>query len=173
MAEASAPLDAATRAALQKLADISVPPPVSWMPQTWGWAGLAIAGLALTGWMITRGARHYAANRYRREGLSELDRIEAQFNDDSERGKALAAVPTLLKRVALAAWPRSEVAQLSGASWIAFLRAHAGKVGFPDDAAGLLDNLEYRSQQPVVSADKARRITDAVRNWIEGHIVSA
>jgi hypothetical protein len=170
MAEAAAPLDAATRAALQKLADISVPPPVSWVPQTWGWAVLAVAVLALMAWMIARGARHYAANRYRREGLRELDRIEARLDDG---GKALAAMPALLKRVALAAWPRAEVAQLSGASWIAFLRAHAGKVGFPDDAAGLLDDLEYRSHQPVVSADKARRITGAVRNWIEGHIVSA
>jgi Domain of unknown function (DUF4381) len=173
MAEAAAPLDAATRAALQKLADISVPPPVSWVPQTWGWAMLAVAVLALMAWMIARGARHYAANRYRREGLSELDRIEARLNNENERGKALAVMPALLKRVALAAWPRAEVAQLSGASWIAFLRAHAGKVGFPDDAAGLLDDLEYRSHQPVVSADKARRITGAVRNWIEGHIVSA
>jgi hypothetical protein len=170
MAEAAAPLDAATRAALQKLADISVPPPVSWVPQTWGWAVLAVAVLALMAWMIARGARHYAANRYRREGLRELDRIEARLDDG---GKALAAMPALLKRVALAAWPRAEVAQLSGASWIAFLRAHAGKVGFPDDAAGLLDDLEYRSHQPVVSADKAKRITGAVRNWIEGHIVSA
>lgn len=173
MAETAVSLDATTRAALQKLADIAVPPPVSWMPQTWGWAVLAAAMLALIGWLVVRGARRYAANRYRREGLSELDRIEAKLADDSERGKALAAMPELLKRVALAAWPRTEVASLSGTSWVAFLRAHGGAAGFPDNAARLLDDLEYRPHAPPMSADEARGIVGALRNWIEGHVVSA
>jgi uncharacterized protein DUF4381 len=173
MAEAAIPLDATTRVALQKLADISVPQPVSWMPQTWGWAVLALAALALLGWAIARGLRRYAANRYRREGLSELDRLEVGLADDAARGEALAALPELLKRVALAAWPRTEVAQLSGKSWIAFLRAHAGEADFPDVATDWLDDLEYRSKQPVMNADEARHITSAVRNWIEDHVVSA
>jgi hypothetical protein len=173
MAEAAVSLDASTRAALQKLADIALPPPVSWMPQTWGWAVLAAAIVALLGWMVVRSARRYAANRYRREGLSELDRIEARLADDGERGKALAAIPELLKRVALAAWPRTEVASLSGSSWVAFLRAHGGTAGFPDDAARLFDDLEYRSHAPSMSADEARSIVSALRNWIEGHVVSA
>jgi hypothetical protein len=173
MADAAVSLDATTRAALQKLADISMPQPVSWMPQTWGWAVLAVAVMALLGWAIARGLRRYAANRYRREGLSELDRIQARLADDGARGEALAALPELLKRVALAAWPRTEVASLSGKSWIAFLQAHAGKADFPDTATGLLDDLEYRSKQPVMDAEEARHITSAVRNWIEDHVVSA
>lgn len=173
MAETAVSLDATTRAALQKLADIAEPPPVSWMPQTWGWAVLAAVMLALIGWLAVRGARRYAANRYRREGLSELDRIEARLADDGERRQALAAMPALLKRVALAAWPRTEVASLSGASWVAFLRAHGGTVGFPDNAARLLDDLEYRSDAPPMSADEARSIVSVLRNWIEGHVVSA
>ena len=55
MAEAAVSLDATTRAALQKLADISVPAPVTWMPQTWGWAVLAAVALALLGWAFERG----------------------------------------------------------------------------------------------------------------------
>jgi hypothetical protein len=173
MADAAVTLDATTRAALQKLADIFVPRPVSWMPQTWGWGVLAAVALALLGWAIAHSLRRYAANRYRREGLSELDRMEARLADEDERAKALAALPELLKRVALAAWPRIEVAPLSGKSWIAFLRAHAGKADFPDAAADWLDDLEYRFKQPVMNVDEARLITSAVRNWIEDHVVSA
>jgi hypothetical protein len=173
MAEAAVSLDATTRAAMQKLADISVPPPVTWMPQTWGWAVLAAAVMALLGWAITRSMRRYAANRYRREALAELERMEARLADDGERGDALAAIAELLKRVALAAWPRTEVASLSGKSWITFLRAHAGKADFPDAAARLLDDFEYRSSQPVMNVDEAKHITSAVRDWIEGHVVSA
>ena len=173
MAEAALPLDVTTRAALQKLADVSVPQPVSWMPQTWGWAVLAVAAMALLTWAIARSLRRYAANRYRREGLSELDRLEARVADDGARGEALAALPELLKRVALAAWPRTEVASLSGKSWIAFLRTHAGKTDFPDAAADWLDDLEYRSKQPAIDAEEARKVTSTVRNWIEDHVVSA
>jgi hypothetical protein len=173
MTDAAVSLDANTRAALQKLADISVPQPVAWIPQTWGWAVLAAAVIALLGWAITRSMRRYAANRYRREGSSELDHMEARLTEDGERGSALAAIPELLKRVALAAWQRTEVAPLSGKSWITFLRAHAGKADFSDAAAGLLDDLEYRSTQPVMNADEARHIAGAVRNWIRGHVVSA
>jgi hypothetical protein len=173
MADAAITLDATTRAALQKLADISVPAPVSWMPQTWGWAVVGVAVMALLGWSIARGLRRYAANRYRREGVRELDRMQARLADDGARGEALAALPELLKRVTLAAWPRTEVAQLSGKPWIAFLQAHAGRADFPDAAAGLLDDLEYRAKQPVMNAEEARNVTSAVRNWIEDHVVSA
>jgi hypothetical protein len=173
MAEASAHLDTVSRAALQKLADVSVPPPVSWMPQTWGWAVLATALLALIAWLVMRGVRRHQSSRYRREGLGQLARIEARIADDSQRGEALAAMPELLKRVALAAWPRTEVASLSGEPWIAFLRAHGGVQGFPAAAARLLDDLEYRSRAPTMSADEATLVAKAVRNWIEDHVVSA
>jgi Domain of unknown function (DUF4381) len=173
MADAAVTLDASTRAALQKLADISVPQPVTWIPQTWAWAVLAIAVMALLGWAIARRLQRYAANHYRREGLSELDGLEARLADDGARGEALAALPELLKRVALAAWPRTEVASLSGKSWIAFLRAHAGKADFPVAATGLLDDIEYRASRPVMDAEEARHVTSAVRNWIEDHVVSA
>jgi hypothetical protein len=173
MAESADFLDTKARVALQKLADVSVPPPVSWAPQTWGWAVLAAAVLALIGWLAVRAVRRHAANRYRREALGELARIGARFADDSQRGEALAAIPELLKRVALAAWPRTQVASLSEKPWIAFLRAHGGTHGFPDAAAHLLDDLEYRSRVPGTTVDEATAIASAVRNWIEGHVVSA
>jgi hypothetical protein len=173
MAETAVSLDVATRVALQKLADVSVPPPVSWIPQTWGWAVLTTGLLALIGWLAVRGLRRYRASRYRREGLGGLARIEARLADGSQRDEALAAIPELLKRVALAAWPRTEVASLSGEPWIAFLRAHGGARGFSAAAARLLDDLEYRSRGPTMSADEASVVTKAVRNWIEDHVVSA
>jgi hypothetical protein len=161
------PLDASTRAALQKLADIALPPPVSWWPQTWGWAGLLGLLLILAAWLTARGVKRYRANRYRRDALAELDRLERMLSDD-DLGLAL---PALLKRVALAAWPRAEVAALSGADWVAFLRAHGGMAGFSPDAARLLDDLEYRPK--LLGVDQTHVVAKAVRAWIEGHVVSA
>ncbi|HEX4507704.1 MAG TPA: DUF4381 domain-containing protein [Alphaproteobacteria bacterium] len=158
------PLDATTRAALQKLADIVQPGPVAWWPQTWGWLALAILMALLSTWRLVHWLRVYRANRYRREALAELDRL-----DGSLTGTALAMTfPALLKRTALAAWPRAEVAALSGDVWVAFLRA-GGPIS--DETARLLNDLEYRGAD--LSDDEALMAARAVRAWILDHHVSA
>lgn len=175
MAGASPQLDAVTSAALEKLADIVVPPPVPWIPQTWGWAALAVVVLALGVWALVRWRRHREANRYRNEALAELARLEARLNDPAARSEALAAMPPLLKRVALVVWPRPKVASLTEQQWVGFLRANGGGDEFPDAAARILDDVEYRSPQTLaaVSADDAQAFARAARNWIERHRVSA
>lgn len=174
MDDASTPMDAATRAALEKLADIVVPPPVAWTPQTWGWAALAVLLAALAGWALWRRHRRRIANRYRTEALAELAKLEAMLDDAASRALALEAMPPLVKRVALAAWPRAEVASLSGGPWVAFLRERGG-APMPDAAARLLDDVEYRSLASLreTSAADAKACAAAVRGWIEGHRVPA
>ena len=169
MPAAQAPLPVAP--ALEKLADIVVPEPASWLPQTWGWAALAAVALVLAAWEYTRWRRRREANRYRALALRELARLEAALDDDAARVRALAALPELLKRVALAAWPRAEVAPLSGAPWVAFLREHAGRGGLPEAAARLLDDLEYRPSEALarLGAEEAKACARAARAWIEGH----
>ena len=167
--------DPLTRLALDKLADIVTPPPVSWMPQTWGWALLALVAAALLMFALWRWRGRRVANRYRREALAELTRIEQKLGDATGRAEALEAMPELLKRVALAAWPRDAVASLSGGDWLAFLRKHGGAQSFPEQAAKLLDDLEYRSRQTraSVSENDVRMFAASARRWIEGHSVSA
>jgi hypothetical protein len=187
-----AALDLATRAALEKVHDIVTPPPPSWLPQTWGWVALATALIALGVVLTIRRRRRRAANLYRTEALAELARIEARLAtpsghaggdrhaDTATRADALRALPPLLKRTALAAWPRDEVACLTQASWNAWLRTKtptplADAAALPDAAARLLDDLEYRSPAALaaLSDDDARACVAAVRRWIETHHVPA
>jgi hypothetical protein len=162
----------ATRAALEKLADVAAPAPVSWTPQTWGWIVVGVSLLALVAWAAVRIVRRRIANRYRAEALDALAALESRFGDDGERGLALASMAPLVKRVALAAWPRGDVAALTGNSWIAFLRAHAGNHGLPDATARLLGDGEYRpSALATISAADARIVATDVRHWIEEHHV--
>lgn len=171
MTDSTAPLDAKAQAALEKLADIAVPPPVSWVPHTWGWAVLAIVVALLAMWAGVRWYRRREANRYRREGLAELSRIEAGLGGDAiARAQAVAALAALLKRVALAAWPRRDVARLSGAAWVTFLRERSG-AQFSVAAGQLLDDAQYRPE--AVTMEQAAVFAQATRLWIERHRVSA
>ncbi|HEX4987063.1 MAG TPA: DUF4381 domain-containing protein, partial [Burkholderiales bacterium] len=102
--------------------------------------------LAVAAWALWRWHRRREANRYRREALAELARLED-----------VAGIPPLLKRTALAAWPRKEVAALSGAQWVAFLRASG-------PLADLLDDAEY-SGVPV-PGEQAKA---AAQRWIQEH----
>lgn len=166
--------DPLTRLALEKLNDIVLPEPVSWMPQTWGWLALALLLVALAAWASWRRHRRYVANRYRREALAELARLEAALGG-AGRGRAIAGIAELLKRVALAAWPRKLAAPLSGTAWLDFLKRHdGGNLALPP-ASRLLDDLEYHApgDLSVIEESDARHFAEEARRWIERHHVSA
>ncbi|TCU08396.1 DUF4381 domain-containing protein [Rhizobium sullae] len=172
--EQTARLDPTTEAALRSLHDIAMPEPVSWMPQTWGWAvliGAILAMLALAGlrWLL-----HYRANAYRREALALLVAVEERLRRPETRQDGIRELGEVLKRAALAAWPRADVASLSGGSWVSFLDAH------DDDKAGhalerLLDDLEYHGAQVVsdLPSNLCGDLVAAARDWIERHHVPA
>jgi hypothetical protein len=174
MADRAPLLDPSVRAALEKLTDIVAPPPVSFVPQTWGWAALGAIVLALAVWGLVSWRRHREANRYRVEALLELARIERRITDGPDPAKSLAAIPPLLKRVALAAWPRSRVASLAQTHWVDFLGATEGQSTLPAVLAKLLNDIEYRSDKELaaLSADDARVCIEVAKHWIEAHRVS-
>ena len=175
MADPPPSLDPSVRAALEKLTDIVAPPPVSFVPQTWGWGALAAIGLVLVAWGLVRWRRHRQANRYRAEALAELARIERRITQGPDPAGALAAIRPLLKRVALAAWPRPRVASLAQTHWVDFLRVAEGESALPVPLAKLLNDIEYRSTKELaaISADDARACVEVAKHWIEAHRVSA
>lgn len=159
--------DPMLQATLRQMADITLPPPVSMMPATWGWAmlaGLLVLTLVLALW---RWLRRRAQNRYRRDALAEIAVLEAR----TDRAQALAALPEIIKRTALAVWPREQVAGLSGEPWVAFLTAHAGKARIEAESLRFLAEAEYRPALAAPDDAAVRRSFDVARQWIEGHDV--
>jgi hypothetical protein len=159
--------------ALKGLADIVSPAPISWYPQTWGWWAVGAVLLAALAYFAIRWTRRWIANRYRREALRECAALEAALHDERQRAATLAALPVLLKRVALGAWPRTEVASLSGATWVTFVKDHAGGARIDQRTAGLLNDAEYQETLDSLSAEDARASLREARDWIEHHDVSA
>ncbi len=130
------------------------PAPVSMMPETAGWWILAaIVGLALAalGW---RAWGRWRANAYRRAALAELDKA----------GEDVAAIAAVLRRTALAAWPRTQVAGLVGEEWVAFLRSSGD---FPEALAWRLVQAPYRAQE-----EDEEGVSNAAEAWIRHHRVT-
>lgn len=95
---------------LSMLRDIVIPDaPSLWPPAAGVWValGIVVAIVALVGWRL-----HLIRERnaYRRSGLSLLAQAETAHD-----------ISVIVKRVALAAFPREQVASLYGDEWAAFL----------------------------------------------------
>ncbi|TNF91445.1 MAG: DUF4381 domain-containing protein [Gammaproteobacteria bacterium] len=138
---------------LQRLEPIAEPAPVSLWPQTaaWVWAGLVlllILAWGLRRWLLTR-----RANAYRRAALAE---IAASDRDPVK----LAAI---LRRTALAAFPRTRVAGLHGEDWLEFLDRSYGGQGFCNGPGRALASIPYSETE--IPPD----LEPLVVEWIKQH----
>lgn len=145
---------------LDNLHDIVELEPISlWWPLAHGWwvlLGLVGVGLLVGLW---RYARYWGRNAYRRYALKELDQLESP-----------TALPVLLKRVALVAFPRAEVAPLSGQPWIDFLNKAVPHC-FNEDCASLLHRLDYHSGD--LDPNEVQSLSTAIRRWTLEHPLAA
>jgi hypothetical protein len=140
-------------ASLENLRDIVEPAPVPWWPLAPGWwCLLALLGLAAVVGVAT-GVRRWRADAYRRAALRELRGAETN-----------AAIAELLKRVALAAYPRSEVAALSGTAWSRWL-AETGGRPVPEAVSEALEEGVFAAR----GSDSARQLASFAADWIQSH----
>lgn len=146
---------------LDRMHGLAEPAPVAWLPQTAGWwiaFGWLLGVLLLAGW---RWALHRRRNRYRRAAITELRTIETAAElPPAESAQRIAA---LLKRTALAAYPRRDVASLYGCAWAQFLTETTNGDRQIAAAAQMLAAAAYSPD-----AD-GTRISKPARRWIRLH----
>jgi len=163
-----------TSTSLQNLHDIVVPTPPSWFPPAPGWYALGFTVLILLGFLLLRWYRHYQRNRYRRLALYELDQLQKQWRENQPPARWLPQLPVLIKRTALAAYGRQQVAALSGQQWLDFLDRTAGKTRF-NNASG--QRLLAYSYAPLTSiqADQQhiQELFSLCRSWLLKHRLPA
>jgi hypothetical protein len=143
---------------LDQLVEPPAPPPVAMTPQTAGWAVLAVLLVLFLAWLGWRFWRRWRANAYRRAALAELDAA----GDDP------AAIAAILRRTALAAWPRERVAGLTGPDWLRFLDATGGGDGFETGAGQALTFATYS-----VAPGPTPGLAELAGHWIRRHRVKA
>ena len=131
---------------LAGLHDIVAPtsPPL-WPPAEGFWALLLLLAVILvSAWRQRRLAQR--RNAYRKAGLSLLKQADSVHD-----------VSVTLKRVALAAWPREQVASLYGREWVEFLNSHCRGSRFD----------EHSWDNPETTADKV--LQKKAAHWIRRH----
>ena len=115
------------------------PAAISMWPQTVGWIWLLGAVAVLACGLIWAWVSRRRANAYRRAALDAL----------KTAGDDPAKIADVLRRTALAAFPRDDVAQTYGAGWLAFLDQAADQMDFSgSDAGRVLAAAPYSPQTP-------------------------
>lgn len=138
---------------IEQLTEPAVPPPISMMPQTWGWVALGVLVAVLLAYGIWRSWRYARANAYRRAALQLLYKAQ-----DSP-----APIAEILRRTALAAYPHARVASLSGAEWLAFLDREVGGDAFRHGPGSIVATAPYRPAPPDP------QLTRLAAQWIRRH----
>ena len=109
-----------------------MPDPVGWWPPAPGWwllLFLLSAGVGISVWWITHRHTGSAAARHARR---ELRRLRRELANDSDSAHFTRQLSKLLRRFALAVFPRHQVAALTGEDWLRFLDTHGGNGRFCD-----------------------------------------
>lgn len=161
--------DAQTRQSdpLAGLIDIPLPQEASLWPQTWPLRIAIVLIVALAVWGIWRFVHRYRANRYRREALSELDRMRQ--TPDAAPDRLAAQLSLLVRRTALAVFPRETVAPLTGTAWLAFLDRSYGGEEFSRGVGRWLVSAPY--QQTAPGRHELNALRSLVDRWIRVHHV--
>lgn len=148
---------------LSALHPLREPVLVGWWPPAPGWwvllgmLLLLLLGMALFLW------RRYRRNAYRRQALRQLQAIQAQYRQDGDSSRCIAAVNALLKSVALVAYPRRDVAASSGREWLAFLN------GALDPAEQLESGFVDVIYNPHSRGPDLEQVQHSARSWIRRH----
>jgi hypothetical protein len=149
---------------------IVIPDAISYRPETLFVRVLLVVialGLIRIGW---HGWKVWRQAAYRRAGLRLLEEIKADFSRTGDSAVFLAALSVLLKRVALAAFPRQQVAPLYGSEWLRFLDHTCPARTFDSERGSVLTGqvTGTTSASSLSKADEEYLVQWA-RTWIRRH----
>ncbi|MGB0936533.1 MAG: DUF4381 domain-containing protein [Colwellia sp.] len=147
--------------ALDTLHEISVPADISWFPQTLGWQLLLLAFLCYLLFKLFKRYQRYMNNAYRRAALKELCL-------NTEEPQDYARLSKVLRKTALYAFDRTQIAPLVGADWELWLDKQAKNSDFSGRFSGLLGQLTYAPATDI-SPEKLSAFKAHVISWVKNH----
>ncbi len=124
------------------LREIHLPDPIGWWPLAPGW-WLLIIGIPLLLLLLAWLWRFLRRKTVKKLALLELETIARNDLPPLEKVQKLAI---LLRRISLSAYPRAEVAGLTGEAWLEFLDHSFKTRPFSEGSGRLLIEAPYRRE---------------------------
>lgn len=149
--------------ALGDFVEVVSPASISWWPQTLAWQILGLFGCAVILYRVYRAIQHWYRNRYRREAQARLTQLSARLAE----GLVVSDINHLLKLTALVAFPRQQVASLSGDDWVEFLNRQCPQAPFKMEHCLLLGTGSYRDQR--LDKQQGETLLSACEIWVSEH----
>ena len=154
---------------LDMLRDIHLPGEVSAWPPAPGWWILAILSIALILWIIRFFVKKHQQQRLLRLSVYTMNELEHAYSQHQDPAVLVKQYSSLLRQIALARFPRHEIASLTGQSWLTFLDDSAGTRLFnadngKTDAGNLLTSGPYqKSETPI---EHLNELKQAIHQWV-------
>lgn len=133
--------------------------------ETPGWYILAALVLFVAIFFFYKWIINYKRNAYRREALKNLSLIETRFNEQKDVF-CLNDVLVLLKLVAIQAFGRKLVAELSGDEWLTFLEQKGTGTPFKKYSSTIF-SIAYK--QSKIELNEVSNIIGLTHKWIKNH----
>lgn len=156
---------------LSQLRDIHLPDPVGLWPLAWGWWVLLalLAAALVAGFLYWR--RHQRQRLYREQAKAELELAYRDYRENGDTALYLQRLSQILRRAALTAFPRQQVASLKGEAWLEFLDQSLPGTETPfTQGEGRV--LALGPYQPKPEAD-VKALHRMATDWIENHSAKA
>jgi len=160
-------MNSANVQALSGLRDVHLPDAVTLWPPAPGW-WLILGGMLALALGVHLHLRARRRN-LKRAAVRELDGIEASFRSSGDVARLALSLATLLRRVAIARFPRRDVASLHGRDWSRFLVRTSGDRGLKVEMVHDLSLAVYAGPSAETEASHVEAWTTAARNWIRGN----
>ncbi len=150
---------------LDQLREIHLPAEVGiWPPAPGWWFAIALL-LMIGGWLCWWLWRYWRSNRYRKQARRMLLDHRKRCPGAEHRTTYLTGVNDILRRTALVAFPRQQVAALTGDAWVSFLARSSGLDAFRHGEGQILAVGPY-APEPQFDADRLQAL--ALR-WVRRH----
>lgn len=147
---------------LAKLHDIHLPNPIGWWPMAPGWYFLIALALILFGLFVYLGYRKNKHSQAKREALVLLTTYKQDYQSGADSQLISMKISVLLRQVALAYFPRNQVASLKEKAWLDFLTQTSKGIDFNATS----DYLLVLPYQPAKETNLEPLFSSA-RAWIK------
>jgi len=148
---------------LADLHPLRQPELIGWWPPALGWWLLLLAVILCVASLVYVLLSRYRRNAYRRRALIQLQRLHTDYHAKREPGQYLSELNTLLKSVALVAYPRADIAASHGEDWRTFLNT---SLPHEQHFESMFSGAVYQKTCPEIDVEQLHK---SAQHWIKRH----